>query len=172
MSYIDWMEIMTFFWSQRDIQVMTHRQVITILLNSDMGRQSMTLALQLSCEFGKADCLSQAAKSLSNYPTEPDRDQKLTTYCYGIQEGGKEQWDSLWAQYQTEINANELYSIRYGLSCSKSADTLKEYLNLAIGGGIRIQDIHTAINQVSSSEYGRDVAWLFIQDNWAWFYDM
>lgn len=79
----------------------------------------MTLALQLSCQYGITDCLEKAQKSLSEYstttpPTEPDRDQKLTTYCYGIQEGTETQWDDLWANYHTEINANEQYSLRLG----------------------------------------------------------
>ena len=98
----------------------------------------------------------------------------MTTYCYGIQEGTKEQWDQLWQQYLVEINANELYVIRYGLSCSKDAETLRNYLELTIADEdyIRVQDKHTVMSQVSATQYGRDVAWNSIQDNSQWFYIM
>lgn len=138
-----------------------------------MDRQAMTEALQTACQYGISDCLSMATKQLNEYPTEPDRDQKLTSYCYGIQEGDRSDWDMLWDSYKTETNANELYSIRYGLSCSKDAATLNEYLAITIeGNDIRVQDKHSVINQVSSTVYGRDIAWTFIMENWDWFYDM
>jgi len=132
----------------------------------------MTEALQTACQYGLPDCLSQASNQISQYPVEPDRDQKLTTYCYGIQEGDDSTWDKLWESYKTEINANELYAIRYGLSCSQSAETLDEYLYITIGPDIRVQDKHSAMNQVSSTRYGRDVTWEFIKKEWVWFFDM
>ena len=112
-----------------------------------MKRQKMTLALQLGCGYGMPDCLREASAQFKKYPTEPDRDQKLTTYCFGIQEGTSDQWDTLWNAYKSEINANELYAIRYGLACSKNTTILQNYLSLAIGSDVRVQDKHILINQ-------------------------
>ena len=67
-----------------------------------------------------------------------------------------------------EQNANELYSIRYGLACSKDELTIKNWLQLIKGDDIRTQDKHTAINQVSGTETGRDLVWQFIEDEWIW----
>ena len=74
-----------------------------------MDRERMTLALQMSCAFGNKNCLSKSSQKFASYPDEPDRDQKLTTYCYGIQEGTKSQWETMWERYKIEINPNELY---------------------------------------------------------------
>ena len=74
-----------------------------------MDRERMTLALQISCAFGNKNCLSKSSQKFASYPAEPDRDQKLTTYCYGIQEGTKSQWETMWERYKIEINPNELY---------------------------------------------------------------
>ena len=87
--------------------------------------------------------------------------------------GKQSDWDKLWNKYASEINANGLSTIRYGLSCAKDQSILKSYLNkIRDENIIRLQDKHTAINQVSSSVYGRDLAWEFVVDNWDWFYDM
>jgi hypothetical protein len=54
-----------------------------------MERMGMNLAVQLGCKFGMSDCLLNAVSEFEKYPAEPDRDQKETVYCYGIQEGIK-----------------------------------------------------------------------------------
>lgn len=138
-----------------------------------MDRQAMALALQTGCKYGISDCLTNAKNQLSKYPTEsPDQDQKLTTYCYGIQEGDKTDWNKLWSSYKDEINANELSSIRDALACSKDLIILNEYLEIALGDDIRVQDKDRVINAVSRTLYGRDVSWNFIIEHWDWFYDM
>ncbi|CBY38947.1 unnamed protein product [Oikopleura dioica] len=125
-----------------------------------MDRESMNLALLLSCSIWKQRLFD-----------EPDRDQKLTAYCYGVQESSQTEWERLWASYKTEHNANELYSIRYGLACSKDDLTIKNWLQLIKGDDIRTQDKHTAINQVSGTETGRDFVWEFIESEWQWIKD-
>ena len=91
---------------------------------------------------------------------------------FRFQEGGKAEWDLMWSRYGEEIDANELSTMRFALSCSKEYQTLQKYLEIAISDEIRVQDKHYVFNYVSKSLYGRDVAWKFIQTNWQWFYDM
>ena len=138
-----------------------------------MERLAMGSAIGTACQYSVEDCLAQSVEEYKNYPEkEPDRDQKRTTYCYGIQEGGKAEWDLMWSRYGEEIDANELSTMRFALSCSKEYQTLQKYLEIAISDEIRVQDKHYVFNYVSKSLYGRDVAWKFIQTNWQWFYDM
>ena len=94
---------------------------------SDMDRERMTLALQISCAFGNKNCLSKSSQKFTSYPAEPDRDQKLTTYCYGIQEGTKSQWETMWERYKIEINPNELYrkSFQKFLFCRKILESVR-----------------------------------------------
>ena len=93
----------------------------------------------LACLYGNRECAEKAKKNFASYPVEPDRDQKLTTYCYGIQEGTTEDWDKLWDQFKKEDNANEEYALRYGMACSKDTAVLKKYLENAIGPDVRVQ---------------------------------
>ena len=67
---------------------------------------------------------------------------------------------------------NSFISIRYGLSCSKDKEILKNYLHYGISDDVRVQDKHYLFNQVASTEYGRDVVWQFVKENWNWFYTM
>ena len=160
---------------------------------NDMERTAMSLSLIEACKYGTADCLVKASEKFTAFDTttnanELDRDQKLAGYCYGIQEGSAEQWDALWKLYEREQNANEKSTLTYGLACSKDTAILKvnfqlltseikwfnhfqKYMQYGIDT-VRVQDKHTVFNYVSGSDYGRDVSWQFIQDNWNWFYDM
>ena len=135
----------------------------------------MSLSLVEACKYGIADCLKKASEKFTAFDTtsganELDRDQKLSGYCYGIQEGTTSQWDALWELYEKEQNANEQSTLRYGLACSKDEETLKKYMEYG-KDKVRVQDKHSLFNYVSGSDYG-DVSWQFIQDNWDWFYDM
>ena len=159
---------------------------------NDMERTAMSLSLIEACKYGTADCLAKASEKFTAFDTttnanELDRDQKLAGYCYGIQEGTAEQWDALWKLYEREQNANEKSTLTYGLACSKDTEILKvnfsvrervanfyffqKYMQYGIDT-VRVQDKHTVFNYVSGSDYGREVSWNFIQDNWDWFYDM
>ena len=143
---------------------------------NDMERFGMSLALIEACKYGNSDCLEQAKSKLEKFnpvtmENELDRDQKLSGYCYGIQESNEEKWDELWNYYNKEQNANEQSVIRSGLSCSKDEKVLEKYLQYGIDV-VRVQDKHSVINAVSTSDYGRDVSWVFIKNNWDWFYTM
>jgi len=143
---------------------------------NDMERTAMSLSLIEACKYGTADCLVKASEKFTAFDTttnanELDRDQKLAGYCYGIQEGSADQWDALWKLYEREQNANEKSTLTYGLACSKDTAILKKYMQYGIDT-VRVQDKHTVFNYVSGSDYGRDISWQFIQDNWNWFYDM
>ena len=106
----------------------------------DMQRTALSVSLVEACKYGNLDCLSNAKDVLDNFdPTdidnlknEPDRDQKLSAYCYGVQENS-ENYDKLWAYYQKEQSANEQSVLRSGMACAKDEATLKKYLNEALG---------------------------------------
>ena len=107
---------------------------------NDMERIAMSVALIEACKYGNADCLKNAKDVLdkfdptdvSNLKNEPDRDQKLSAYCYGVQENSAN-YDKLWSYYQKEQNANEQSVLRSGMACAKDEATLKKYLNEALG---------------------------------------
>ena len=103
----------------------------------DMKRVGMSIALVEACKYGNADCLEKATKAVNDFePTngmknEPDRDQKLSAYCYGVQEN-KANYDKLWEYYKVEQNANEQSVLRSGMACAKDKDTIRKYLEEAL----------------------------------------
>ena len=107
---------------------------------NDMQRIAMSVALIEACKYGNSNCLKNAKDVLdkfdptdvSNLKNEPDRDQKLSAYCYGVQENSAN-YDKLWSYYQKEQNANEQSVLRSGMACAKDEATLKKYLNEALG---------------------------------------
>jgi len=145
----------------------------------DMKRVGMSIAIVEACKYGNADCLENATKAVNQFEpmnemkNEPDRDQKLSAYCYGVQEN-KANYDKLWEYYKVDQNANEQSVLRSGMACAKDKDTIRKYLEEALKDDIRVQDKHYVFTYVSGSDYGRDIAWDFIreQSTWDWLYDM
>ena len=105
---------------------------------SDMDRVAMSVALVEACKYGNEDCLEKAKSTLDkfepleNLKNEPDRDRKLSAYCYGVQENNKN-YEKLWDYYQIEQNANEQSVLRSGMACSKDEKTIRSYLKEALG---------------------------------------
>ena len=104
---------------------------------SDMDRVAMSVALVEACKYGNEDCLENAKTTLDsfepeNLKNEPDRDRKLSAYCYGVQENNKN-YEKLWGYYKVEQNANEQSVLRSGMACSKDERTIRSYLNEALG---------------------------------------
>ena len=69
-----------------------------------MKRFGMSLSLIEACKYGNQDCLQNAKQALELFnpitmENELDRDQKLSGYCYGIQETNEAKWDELWNYY-------------------------------------------------------------------------
>ena len=103
----------------------------------DMKRVGMSIAIVEACKYGNADCLENATKAVNQFEpmnemkNEPDRDQKLSAYCYGVQEN-KANYDKLWEYYKVEQNANEQSVLRSGMACAKDKDTIRKYLEEAL----------------------------------------
>lgn len=102
----------------------------------DMKRVGMSIALVEACKYGNKDCLDHAEKAVSTFDPqtmadEPDRDQKLAAYCYGVQQN-KNHYDKLWNYYKVEQNANERSVLSSGMACSQDKTTLLKYLEEAL----------------------------------------
>ena len=73
------------------------------------------------------------------------------TYCNAIAEGGEEEWQFGWSQYQASDVATEKDSLLNSLTCAKEVWLLNRYLNMSLyqESGVRNQDSY----KVSHHEY-------------------
>ena len=73
------------------------------------------------------------------------------TYCNAIAEGGEEEWQFGWSQYQASDVATEKDSLLNSLTCAEEVWLLNRYLNMSLyqESGVRNQDSY----KVSHHEY-------------------
>nr|XP_054751967.1 aminopeptidase N-like isoform X2 [Lytechinus pictus] len=144
-------------------------------------------AVGTSCRYRNQDCLDTASDLYHMYmendanntanrldyeinPITPNL--KTTVYCYGIQEGGQEEWDFGWKKYGETQDAAEQTKWLYALACSQSPWILSRYLGYSLDQNyLRKQDSSYVIRYVSQNYIGRSLAWDFLRNEWDTVYD-
>ncbi|XP_041459849.1 aminopeptidase N-like isoform X2 [Lytechinus variegatus] len=144
-------------------------------------------AVGTSCRYRNQDCLDYASDlyhmymendanntaNLPDYEINPiTPNLKTTVYCYGIQEGGQEEWDFGWKKYGDTNDAAEQNKWLYALACSQSPWILSRYLDYSLDQNyLRKQDSSYVIRYVSQNYIGRSLAWDFLRNEWDTVYD-
>ncbi|XP_030841204.1 aminopeptidase N-like [Strongylocentrotus purpuratus] len=139
-------------------------------------------AIGTSCKYRNQDCLDQASTLFQEYMTNdannidnsPDYEinpispnLKTTVYCYGIQEGGQEEWEFGWRKYKETLDAAEKSNWILALSYSQAPWILSRYLDYSLDvNSVRFQDSNTVIVYVSQNYIGRSNAWNYLRSNW------
>jgi len=130
-------------------------------------------ALQKACDLEHPDCLLKASElyktwmeNPTNYTISPNL--KLLVYCVGIKQGGETEWNFAWEQYLKANVASEKQSLLSALGCTNKIWLLSKYLGMSYkaGTGIRKQDAATAFYAVAGNDFGRDLAWNYLRNNW------
>ncbi|XP_030848825.1 aminopeptidase N-like [Strongylocentrotus purpuratus] len=139
-------------------------------------------AIGTSCKYRNQDCLDQASTLFQEYmendanntdnlpdyeinPISPNL--KTTVYCYGIQEGGQEEWEFGWRKYIETLDANEKSTWLFALSYSQAPWILSRYLDYSLDEDlVRSQDSYYVIVYVSRNYIGRSIAWDYLRSNW------
>jgi len=129
--------------------------------------------LTWACNFNRPECLNNASNFFTqwkndtngNNPISPDL--RSVVYCSALINGGEEEWNFLWNQYQNTAVATDQVLILNALGCTTKPDLLNRYLNYSINpdSGIRWQDIQSVFSAVYSRAGGVDIAFSFIENN-------
>ncbi|XP_060566248.1 aminopeptidase N-like [Ruditapes philippinarum] len=126
----------------------------------------------LACDYGIQSCIDEAKRLFKDWMAKPevnpiDPGIKSTVYCVAIGEGGVDEWDFAWSQYQAANLAAEKSRLLAALSCSKETWILSRYLEMAIDANqIRRQDSVSVIVYISRNTIGRSLAWDFFRAKW------
>ncbi|CAG2115119.1 unnamed protein product [Medioppia subpectinata] len=130
-----------------------------------------------TCKYGHSDCVQQSLKRFREWqrrvrdgdyknPIHPNL--RSIVYCTGIEFGSEQDWDFLWNQYLNTSVASEKDKLLRSLACTREPWLLSRFISRAFNGssGIRKQDGSYVFRAVASSNYGRDIAYNFLRDQW------
>ena len=162
----------------RDLVRTTYEQISAKQLEDDdleNGRLQRVI-VGIACEYELDSCITNSIDKFRQRPINPSSPNPVppnirgAVYCTGIAYGDKLAWDSLFAAYLREPNANERKEIIKALACTRAPWILTNYLKLAFNesSGVRTQDVVFLFRafKTSNFEYGRDVVFSYLMENW------
>ncbi|XP_036909514.1 aminopeptidase N [Sturnira hondurensis] len=129
-------------------------------------------AISTACSSGISDCQNLVSQLYHQWMTNPKSNPihpnlRSTVYCHAIAQGGEEEWNFAWEQFQKATLVNEADKLRAALACSKQVWILDRYLRYTLNSTlIRKQDATSSINSIASNVLGQTLAWNFVQANW------
>ncbi|XP_050688572.1 aminopeptidase N-like [Eriocheir sinensis] len=130
--------------------------------------------LYWACHLGHQDCVDKSVRLYKKWMKKPESKSiispnlKDVVYCTAIGKGGEMEWEFAWKQYLASNVASEKSKLLKALGCSKKIWMLSRYLEMAFtsDSGIRKQDSRQVFQSVAENSVGRDLAWIFLRDQW------
>ncbi|XP_037077487.1 aminopeptidase N-like isoform X2 [Pollicipes pollicipes] len=143
--------------------------------DSHLDHLTRSSLLTWACGMGHAECRRSAVQKFQQWMANPadasivPPNIKTRVYCTALEEGGVEEWEFAWRQYQKSNVASERQRLLFALGCSKSVWILNRYLNYLVtpNSDVRIQDGPQVFNSVATgSVQGRYLAFDFLRNHW------
>lgn len=137
-----------------------------------MDQYNEVNAISTACSSGVQECKKLVSDLFSKWMADPNNNPihpnlRSTIYCNAIAQGGEEEWDFAWDQFQKATLVNEADKLRAALACSKEVWILNRYLNYTLNPElIRKQDATSTISSIAGNVIGKTLAWDFVQINW------
>lgn len=132
------------------------------------------IALNIMCGAGEPSCLKNASDYFKKWKEDPISNPvpanfRSLVYFYGIKNGGVEEWDFAFKQFQKTTVASERRKILYGLAGASEPWILSRYLQYSITPDkIKSQDTSRVLSYVAYyNPNGRQLTWQFLKLNWA-----
>ncbi|XP_054161981.1 aminopeptidase N-like [Oppia nitens] len=130
-----------------------------------------------SCKYGYPHCTQQSMQLFNQWREYVENKQfknpihpnlRSIVYCTAIENGSEEDWNFLWNQFLNVSVASEKDKLLRSLACSREPWLLSRFMWRAFNGssGIRKQDASYVFRSVATSNYGRDIAYNYLRDQW------
>ncbi|KAI1280558.1 Aminopeptidase N [Halotydeus destructor] len=133
-------------------------------------------ALSWACKYNHQGCIEKARTLFTDWKSSVIKQANNTiypnwrqfVYCTAIKHGTEQDWSFLWSVYTQTQDASERDKLMGALACSKQPWILRRYITWAFteNGYIRRQDGSTVFRAVAANDYGRDLAYSYLQENW------
>ncbi|XP_029952086.1 aminopeptidase Ey-like [Salarias fasciatus] len=135
-------------------------------------QQNQLLAVSVACSNGLPDCVAMVTRKFSEWMNNPSNNSiqanlRDVVYCQAVAAGGAEQWEFVWNQFLSCSDPAERVRLRKALSCSRRVWLLSRLLQYTLDPEkIRLNDVSSIIEDVSSNAAGHALAWNFIRAHW------
>nr|XP_039261334.1 aminopeptidase N-like [Styela clava] len=130
-------------------------------------------AVKIACGFEDSSCIEKSRLLYRRWMRNPERERIIRStfrkyvYCAAIRHGGLEEWDFAWSKHQHSTNTQLKADLRYGLSCSKEPWILSRLIKYCSNETlVGIKTGYLCLLSISDNEYGRDLFWRFLSENW------
>lgn len=136
-----------------------------------LERYARAIAINLACQAGLEDCLTQSAQKLDqviNSGVKIDPDLQSALYCNGLRQSNSSTFFFLQNKMFKSEDQAERTLIINALGCAQDETLLMQYLNLAIipGDALRLQEkFRVLVSPVNNGELGLRVMMEFIRYN-------
>ncbi|XP_064106708.1 aminopeptidase N-like [Macrobrachium nipponense] len=132
-------------------------------------------AVSWVCKLGYEDCVTNSVNLYKAWMQNPTNhsiispNQKRSVFCTAIANGGEEEWNFAFDQYQNSNFATEKDFLLSGMACTREIWILTRYLDLTFteGSPIKRQDAARVYSDIARNEVGRDLAWDYMREQFA-----
>ncbi|XP_063609320.1 aminopeptidase N-like [Penaeus indicus] len=139
-----------------------------------VSQKKRKIAVSWACALGHKDCLHRARKFYRQWMLDPAHARKTApslrpiVLCHGIAEGGEAEWNFAWNRYLNETDQAEIYLLLSIMACSKDAEILRRYLEMAVDPetDVKTIDLTTVFISVGQNELGRRLVWNYFTEHW------
>jgi aminopeptidase N len=101
-------------------------------------------------------------------PADLNPDIRSVVYFTGVRYGNAADFEKLLSLYKSLSSADEKDEIASELTSTRNPVKLKQLLGMITGQHVRAQDAPTWFAWLMRNRYGTDMAWQWLNDNWAW----
>ena len=122
--------------------------------------------------YGDQETLGQATQRFQAYRRDASTlppDLRGVVFSLAAQAGDEQTYDQLWDLERNTDLQEEKIRLLLALARFTQAELLQETLRRTLTGDVRSQDTITVVTAVAANLRGRQLAWQFVQDNWAEF---
>ena len=120
--------------------------------------------------YGDEATLAEAKRRFDAFLDDPASlhpDLRAVVFGLVAQQGDRADYDTLWRLEKEATLHEEKVRILGALTRFQDRGLLRDLLDRALGDEVRSQDAMPVIVQTANNKDGRDLAWQFLQDNWA-----
>jgi len=141
--------------------------------------QMQRTIVSIACGYNQVECVQKSRELFNEFMRDPSVNKippnvRPSVYCTAISHGDELEWDFIFNLYLKEQNANERNNMLSALTCSRVPWILARYLKWMFdeSSGIKSQDGVFVFKSVASQNYGKDIAFNYLRENWETIYSI
>ena len=89
-----------------------------------------------------------------------------SVYAINLQNGGEAEWETIFNEYRTAVDADERNTALRSLGRAKGKDLIQRTLSLPLSDDVKGQDVYLPIAGLRNDRDGIEALWQWMQENW------